>query len=100
MGLPVSALLNHWRGHLPISLSGLTPSAAAFVCAKFLCSGDENTKSIILLPTPDQASTFHQDLRNFLQLMGQPEIASSVDIFPGWEHSPYGSIQPSIKNRI
>lgn len=92
-------ILTRWKhGHARVELSGLSASARALALADLLEKSDR--RIAVICATADAAQRFHQDIRTFLNLVGQNDLAAAVDFFPGWEHSPYSSFNPSIKNRI
>ena len=92
-------ILARWQfGHRSVNISGLSSSARAFALADLLANSER--RIAVMCADTDSAARLHQDVRTFLNLMGKSEIASAVDFFPGWEHSPYSSFNPSIKTRI
>ena len=92
-------ILARWQfGHRLVNISGLSSAARALALAELLANSER--RIAIICADTDAAERLHQDVRTFLNLMGKSEIAAGVDFFPGWEHSPYSSFNPSIKTRI
>src|SRR5437868_6899776 len=80
-----------------VDISGLSVAARAYALADILA----NTSQRIAIICPDATATtrMHHDIKTFLILMGRSELATTIDYFPGWEHSPYRVFAPSIKNK-
>ncbi len=92
-------ITDRWNpGTQKIELSGLHPSARAYVIADLLVRS--NRRIALVCATADEATRMHQDVKTFLTLLGRPDLAATFDFFPGWEHSPYHAFNPSIKARI
>lgn len=79
-------------------VSGLNHAARAFAIANILCSSER--RIAVICPNSDSATRMHQDIKSFLGLLNRPDLVQTFDFLPRWEHSPYQSFNPSIKNRI
>lgn len=95
-----SEILSRWQRFPegPIDVSGLHSSSRSYSVADLLSRSDRCVA--VVCPTSDDATCFHQDLKAFLSLLGREDLIAAVDFFPGWEHSPYQTFNPSIKTRI
>lgn len=89
-------IIKFWSTHPSVVLNGLTLSSDAYIVSELIKTSDK--KNILLIaPTSDDASKLYQSLKFFLN---KTPLSDRVDLFSGWEHSPFLSFAPSIKNRI
>ena len=92
-----SEILRFWNAaQKPARLGGLNASASAWLIAKLISESQSNIT--LICANSDSATKLYQDLKTFFTLLDLP--VDQLDLFPGWEQSPYLAYTPSIKNRV
>jgi transcription-repair coupling factor (superfamily II helicase) len=83
----------------PVRVTGLSRGARALLLAKWADeSRTESAPILVVCPTSEAA----QELADELDTLGETVLgrAARISLFPGWDHSPYSSIAPSIGVRL
>ncbi len=85
-----------------IHLSGLTLTARAYACASLFTEiKDRKINLLIVCGDADQATIFHQAFKTFLGLFSDAtNVGNLIEYLPGWETSPYRSINPNVKTKF
>ncbi len=89
-------IINFRSTHSKISLSGTSPSSNAYLFSEIL-KNSPSEKFFIVCPTHEDATKLYHSINFFLN---KRNTKTKIDLLPGWEHSPYLSFAPSIKDRI
>ena len=81
----------------PIRVTGLSRGARALLLAKWALERDAGPL-LVLCPSNEVASELSEEI----ETLGETVLGERVRVgaFPGWDHSPYSSIAPSIGVRL
>lgn len=79
-----------------VRVSGLTRGSRALLLAK-LAAETKDGPLLVVCPSGETATELSEEIDTLGETLGTP-ITTAV--FPGWDHSPYSSIAPSIGVRL
>ena len=82
----------------PIRVTGTTPSAQAFLVARYAQMQNRKGPVVVLCPNDDLASSFSTDLECFTRSAFR--LPFRIFHFPSWDQSPYSPIRPSLRTRL
>lgn len=80
----------------PIHVSGLTRGSRALLLATWVNS-NPGAPILVLCSSNEVATELAEEIETLGETTGVP---TTVSVFPGWDHSPYSTIAPSIGVRL
>lgn len=75
--------------------TGLTRGARALLLARV--ARDFSAPTLVICPTNEMVTELSEEIESLSEALGDPVRVAG---FPGWDHSPYSSIAPSIGARL